>query len=181
MKVNFYLLSMWLFYIIVIVLSLPLFWKDVDICIVSMILPCLALITLLYVTGFFLFLTVKRKKDSPHLSVKITEIVPREYETLAFLASYFIPLVSFNLDKIRHQIVLVVLFVAIGIIYIRGNMYFANPTLSLLGFKSYTASIQFQDNSVLDDVILISSESLSSGKNVTYYKIDDKVYYAKIL
>lgn len=181
MKVNFYLLSMWLFYIIVIVLSLPLFWKDVDISIVSMILPCLTLITFLFATGFFLFLTVRRKKDSPHLSVKITEIVPREYETLAFLASYFIPLVSFNLDKIRHQIVLVVLFIAIGIIYIRGNMYFANPTLSLLGFKSYTASIQFQDNSVLNDVILISSENLSLGKNVTYYKIDDKVYYAKIL
>ena len=105
MKVNFYLLSMWLFYIIVIILSLPLFWRNnTDISIVSMTLPCLALITLLYVTGFFLFLTVKRKKDSPHLSVKITEIVPREYETLVFLASYFIPLVSFNLDKIRHQI-----------------------------------------------------------------------------
>lgn len=181
MKVNFYLLSMWLFYIMVIILSLPRFWEKEDVDTKMMVLPALALLCFLYVSMFFGWLVLKRRNDSHSLSVVIQDIQQRDYETLAFLASYFIPLVSFNLDKIRHQLVLIVLFIAIGIIYIRGNMYFANPTLSLLGFKSYTATIRYQNGEVKNDIVLISTQILSRNSRVTYLKIDEGVFYAKIL
>lgn len=180
-KVNFYLLSMWLFYIIVVILSLPAFWRTEKVDYVMLVLPSMAVLCLVYVSSFFCWLVWRRKADSHGLSVKIIEIQKRDYEALAFLASYFIPLVSFSLDKIRHQIVLVVLFIAIGIIYIRGRMYFANPTLSLLGFKSYTASIRYQNDFIENDVILISTRSLNCNDRITYLKIDENVYYAKIL
>lgn len=181
MKINFYLLSMWLFYIIVIILSLPCFWEKENVDVKMMLLSTLALVCFLYVSAFFGWLVIKRKNDSHSLSVEIQDIQQRDYETLAFLASYFIPLVSFNLDNIRHQLVLIVLFIAIGIIYIRGNMYFANPTLSLLGFKSYTASLVFQNGDVKGDIILISTQALSQNDRVTYLKIDEGVFYAKII
>ena len=181
MKVSFYLLSMWLFYIIFIILSAPRFWRCEELDVKMMIMPTLALVCFLYVSVFFGWLVIKRKNDSSNLSVTIQDIKQRDYETLAFLASYFIPLVSFNLDNIRHQLVLIVLFIAIGIIYIRGNMYFANPTLSLLGFKSYTASLVFQNGDVKGDVILISTRALSQNDRVTYLIIDEGVFYAKII
>lgn len=181
MKVGFYLLSMWLFYIIVIILSVPRFWGYEELDAKMMVLPTLALLCFLYVSVFFVWLVFKRRNDSHSLSVTIQGIQQRNYETLAFLASYFIPLVSFNLENIRHQLVLIVLFIAIGIIYIRGNMYFANPTLSLLGFKSYTASLVFQNGDVRGDIILISTQALSQNDRVTYLKIDEGVFYAKII
>lgn len=181
MKVNFYLLSMWLFYIIVIILSLPCFWEKENADVKMMILPALALLCLLYVSVFFGWLVIKRRNDSRSLSVVIQDLQRRDYETLAFLASYFIPLVSFNLDKIRHQLVLIVLFIAIGVIYIRGKMYFANPTLSLLGFKSYTVTITYQNGDVKGDIVLISTQALSQNDRVTCLKIDEGVFYAKIL
>lgn len=119
--------------------------------------------------------------DSHRLSVKIKEIEVRNYDTLAFLASYFIPLVSFNLGSIRHQLVLVILFVAIGVIYVQVGMYYANPTLALLGFKTYNSTITFQDGSVKSNLIIISRNELKKGDNITYIKIDENVYYAKLL
>lgn len=181
MKVSFYLLSMWLFYIIVIILSVPRFWRFEELDVKMMIMPTLALVCFLFVSVFFGWLVTWRKNDSSNLSVTIKDIQQRDYETLAFLASYFIPLVSFNLDNIRHQLVLIVLFIAIGVIYIRGNMYFANPTLSLLGFRSYTVSLVFQNGDVKGGVIIISSQALSQNDRVTYLEIDKGVFYAKII
>jgi hypothetical protein len=54
-------------------------------------------------------------------------------EHLVFLATYVIPLVGFKLDSMRDSINLGITLLLLGVIYVRTNLFYANPTLSLLG------------------------------------------------
>ena len=171
---------MWLFFAIVIILSFPES-ESVQIHWYSYILPILSFGALFYVSVFFYMRYLYRKKDSGNLAVKVENVSDSSYNTLAFIASYFVPLVSFDLNTIRHQIVLVILFIAVGIIYIRYGFYYSNPSLALLGLRVYSATIVFQDGSKQKTTI-ISRDCLEMNNIITYKEIDGKtVISAKIL
>ena len=177
MRTKFYLLSMWLFFIIVIILSFPEKESEWYLC----ILPGLSFLALLYVSVFFLTLFVNKKRDSAELAVKIIEVDDRSYDTLAFLAAYFIPLVSFEFNDFRHHVVLAILFVAIGVIYSQCGLYYANPSLALLGLRTYSGKIHFQNGDEMDNVVIVSHDRLRVNDNIVYFKIEESVFFAKVL
>ena len=68
---------------------------------------------------------------------EIKKIEGINYEHLTFLATYVVPLISFNFESGRHMIVLVLLLIVMGAIYIKTDLFYANPSLALLGFHIY--------------------------------------------
>ena len=97
---------------------------------------------------------------------------------MSFVASYFFPIVSFNLGATwQHAVVLAFLFVLIGAIYIKADIYYCNPTLMLLGFRVYDAEGLLNKNVGYKQVV-ISWGKLSDGDDIKYIPIDDKTSFA---
>lgn len=117
---------------------------------------------------------------SPDMPFRIKKIESINYEHLTFLATYVVPLVSFDFESGRQMIVLSLLLITMGIMYVKTNLFYANPALALLGFHIYRASAQFKIE-LRDDIVIISRDELTQNTEVAHIKLDDNVYYAKKL
>jgi hypothetical protein len=117
-------------------------------------------------------------KGATDIPFEIKKIEGIDYEHLTFLATYIVPLISFDFESGRQMIVLSLLLIVMGIIYIKTDLFYANPSLALLNFRIYRADGSFK-NGNREGIILISREKLSVGQKVTYIKLDDRIYYAK--
>jgi hypothetical protein len=65
-----------------------------------------------------------------------------------------------------------------GAIYIRTDLFYANPTLAILRFRIYKVSGSFRGGETRDNIILICREKLNKNDRVKYIKIDERIYYA---
>lgn len=115
-------------------------------------------------------------QGSTEIPFKITKVKSINYEHLTFLATYLIPLISFDFDDSRQMIVLFLLLFFMGIIYIKTDLFYANPSLALLGFHIYECDGRFK-NGERQNIILVSRELLSEDDDVAYIKLDERIYY----
>lgn len=67
-----------------------------------------------------------------------------------------------------------------GIIYIKTDLFYANPSLALLKFHIYKVDGSFKTGDHAN-IILLSRYRLSEKQKVSYIKLDDRIYYAKPL
>lgn len=117
-------------------------------------------------------------KGATDIPFEITKIESINYEHLTFLATYVVPLIGFDFSSGRQMIVLALLLIVMGIIYIKTDLFYANPSLALLGFHIYRSNGEFK-NGNREGIVLISRERLNEGQKVSYIKLDDRIYYAK--
>nr|WP_270455396.1 hypothetical protein [Klebsiella quasipneumoniae] len=76
------------------------------------------------------------------------------------------------------MVVLAALLVIMGIIYIKTDLFYANPSLALLGFNIYKVDINISENVIRESVIVITRRKLEVGKMFSYIVLDDRVYYS---
>jgi hypothetical protein len=76
------------------------------------------------------------------------------------------------------MIVLALLLVVMGIIYIKTDLFYANPSLALLGFHIYRANGNFK-NGNREGIILICRKRLTKKQKVSYIKLDNRIYYVR--
>lgn len=132
---------------------------------------------------FFVYLYLKKswKKNAAELSVKVTKIDNINFDTLTLIASFCVPLVSFNYQQVNHWIVLVLLLIVIGVIFCRSDGFYNNPTLALLGFRLYKAKFKTQEldqNSNNKSLVFISQDNIEINDSIRYVLLSDKVGYA---
>lgn len=184
-KIGLYFLSLWLLFVLIIVITakIPIcFSKECSFVgfgflVKTNIIPLLCLFAL--IIGFFSYTDFKfQMKGTPELSFKITELENIDYEHLTFLTTYIIPLVCFQFENLRYVIVFVILLIVIGSIYIRTDLFYANPTLAILQFKIYKVSGDFRNNEKRINKIIISKDKLCKDDRVKYFKLDERIYYA---
>lgn len=186
-KIGFYLLSMVFFLLIVCILS----W-DVPISFAEgsqfvgfkaifttkgILIPLICSVLLLYVAGFLLWLRyfTKGTRIGP---IEISNLDNENSEVMSFVASYFFPLVSFNVGgSWRHVVVLFLLFVLIGLIYIKSNLYYCNPTLSIFGFHVYKVNGRTSSRKSFCKTV-ITFRKISSSDKFKYISIDDNTCFA---
>lgn len=184
-KFELYILSLWLLFLLIIIVTI-----DIPLCfgggckfigfeeIISRnIVPVVsaAFIGL----GFLYYLRFDYKvSGSASIPVEISSVEDVSYEHLTFLTTYIIPLICFNLESVRYLIALFVLLFVIGIIYVRTDRFFANPTLAVLGFRLYSAVVKRRTGKEVK-VTLISKGVLSSGDKIRFLELDARVYYAR--
>lgn len=184
-KVNLYILSLGLLFMFFIIITLKFpdtsfdirdleSWKDI---LASNIISVICFIMLIYC--YFAYkkfeFDLRGATDIPFEVKKIESI---NYEHLTFLATYIIPLISFDFESTRQMIVLGSLLVVMGVIYIKTDLFYANPSLALLGFHIYKVDGDFK-NGNRDDIVVISREKIILGQKISYIKLDDRIYYAK--
>ncbi len=117
-------------------------------------------------------------KGTTEIPFEIKKCEGINYEHLTFLATYVVPLISFDFGSGRHMIVLGLLLVVMGAIYIKTDLFYANPSLALLGFHIYRADGHFKTGE-RNGIILVCKERIQAGQKVSYIKLDDRIYYVK--
>lgn len=184
-KIGLYFLSLWLLFVLIIIITVK-----VPICfsgncsfvgflylLFNNIIPILSLFAILIgIVSYFDF--TYQMKGTPELSFKITEIENIDYEHLTFLTTYIIPLVCFQFDNLRYIIVFILLLIVIGSIYIRTDLFYANPTLAILQFRIYKVTGEFRLGEISKSRILICKQTLKKDDRVKYFRLDDRIYYA---
>lgn len=186
-KIELYLISLWLLFLLIIIITI-----DIPICFDdncsfigfrkifnSNITPFLALCFL--IIGIICVYRFKYKiSGSEQTPITINKIENKNYEHLTFLSTYIIPLIAFDLTKPKYLVVLIILLIAIGAIYLKTNLFYSNPTLAILGYRIYRADAKFRTEH-RTDIILISRENLEVNQNVSYRKIDENIYYVRVI
>jgi len=133
---------------------------------------------------FFIFLIILSllsyaifQNDSRYgnkIATKFTGVTSSNFDHLTFLSTYIIPLITFNLNEPRSFLVVVILLLMIGMIYVKSNLYYLNPTLLLFGYKIYRAK---KDQ---EEVVLIAKRNISEMSNKLQYKdLDNNIYLIK--
>ena len=184
-KIGLFFLSLWLLFLLMIVITIdiPLCFSEncefvgFEYLLSHNIVPIISFIAM--IIGVLSYFDFKfQMNGSPELSFVINEIESVDYEHLTFLTTYIVPLVTFNFASLRYQIVFAILLLVIGIIYIRTDMFYANPTLAILKFRIYKVNGTFRGNITKKNRILITREVLSANDRVKYIKLDERIYYA---
>lgn len=186
-KSGMYLLSLWLLFVLIFINKV-----SIDICLACKFadgpqlweiakansLP-LACIGMLLISGCFYIAfarLIRGAKDGPY---KVTEIEDKNTEHLVFLATYVIPLVGFGLESVRQIINLSITLVLLGAIYIRTNLFYANPTLSLLGFKIFVVKLEGQGAPLPQPCVLISREEIELSDSINVMQLDKRIFFVR--
>lgn len=89
------------------------------------------------------------------------------------MTTYIIPLICFNLDSVRYSVALLIILFVIGIIYVKTDKFYANPTLAVLGFKLYTIEVSGKK------ITVITRDKLDENSIITFEHLDEKVVYGR--
>lgn len=183
-KIDLYILSLGLLFIFFIIISFKIpdsfCFKRMEcwqLLIVENPLSAASVLALIYCA----FSYAKINSDfnrAGELPFKIKKLKNINYEHLTFLATYIVPLISFDLNNRRQIVVLGLLLVVMGAIYIKTDLFYANPALALFGFHIYLASGEFK-NGDRDDITLICRDRLRIDQRVVYIRLDDRIYYVR--
>lgn len=117
-------------------------------------------------------------KGATDIPFEVTKVEGINYEHLTFLATYVIPLISFEFSSTRQLAVFVLLLLVMCVIYIKTDLFYANPSLALLGFQIYRANGNFKVGT-RENIILISKCKIVENQKLSYIKLDDRIYYVK--
>lgn len=185
-KMGLYILSLMLLFVFIIILSAKIpfcygsschfigFYQLASSNIISII--CLIFIGIaFYFYRRFKGLTKVNNADC----VTITACQSESYESLTFLATYIVPFMGFSFDDPQKNLAYFLLIVVIGLIFIKTDKYYANPTLALFGYKLYRVNISYSGSSEVKNVIAISMDVLTVGDQVFYSFFDDYVFIAR--
>lgn len=184
-KVDLYVLSLGVLFVFILIMTIELPEGVVDFKHVSSwvrffgfnIFPSIIFASLCYaVFAYFRFdFDLKGATDIPF---QVTKVEGINYEHLTFLATYVIPLISFEFSSTRQLAVFVLLLLVMCVIYIKTDLFYANPSLALLGFQIYRANGNFKTG-VRENIILICKCKIVENQKLSYIKLDDRIYYVK--
>jgi hypothetical protein len=175
MKFELYLISLWLLFILMIVVKV-----DIPVCfgtdchyigtlelISTNVLPVISLVFIVVIAICYLRFRY-RIQSNLSLPVVAEKVEDLSYEHLTFLTTYIVPLICFNLDNARYIIALFILLIVIGQIYVKTDKFYANPTLAILGFRLYKVEI----NGV--SKVLITTQRIADSDKIVFTTIDEK-------
>lgn len=196
-EIKLYILSLAILFLIVLLITFDLSFLDsVDNC--SIPLECAAeknnsqvlleaiksnwlpvLMAILISYCFFIKYEFEHKLDGgAGDSLNIIECESQDYEYLTFLATYIIPFFGFSFTEIGRLLAYAVLLVVIGIIFVKTEKYYANPTLAVFGYRIYKVTLT-DGTDEYKSVVAITKGKLSSGNTVKFKNLSENVFFVR--
>ena len=102
---------------------------------------------------------------------KAVDIKPSAKINFQYFLAYIIPFIAMDIDSTRQLVAYLVLFIFIGILYIRTELLYVNPTLTLLGYNIF--KIKTEDETIM----LITKNKYENALNDAITVIDRDLYY----
>lgn len=175
MKFELYLVSLWLLFVLMIVVKLEFpvcFDSDCHYIgtlklISTNALPAISIVMIVIIAVCY-FRFRYRTQSNISLPVEAKKVEDLSYEHLTFLTTYIVPLICFNLDNVRYVIALFILLIVIGLIYVKTDKFYANPTLAILGFRLYKLEVDGVSK------VLITTQRIAEFDKIVFTVIDEK-------
>jgi len=183
LKIQLYILSLWLLFLLLFVnkVNIPICYENCEFIgfkelFLTNIIPLVCLVFILF--GFAFYYKFKYIiKGARSLPEQIVEVENINWEHLTFLVTYVVPLLSFDLDfdlsKDRNGLMFILVLIIIGLIYVKTNMFYNNPTLAILGYHIYKVNTTNKNH-----IVLISKDTLVETNWIEYKHISDNIYFA---
>ncbi|MBK0003389.1 anti-phage protein KwaA [Erwinia sp. S38] len=133
---------------------------------------------IMIVAGAFIFLYLLFSfRSGWSVACTVSDVKNESHEHLEFLTTYVMPLVFTDVNSKRTMLNLLIMIVAIGMIYVKTNRFYSNPSLALLGFRIFKAKIH--DRGTKEYVIICHGE-IDENSTVKYIKLDNNTCLVKI-
>lgn len=113
--------------------------------------------------ALFLLMNNNRKVATKKVKIDVVKNRTAEYY-LAYYSLFILSLIGFSLVDIVDIIVLVLLLTVLGIVYIKNELYFINPTINI--FRSFIYEVEYTSGKEKIGKLLISKDKLTTGKIV---------------
>lgn len=181
LKIKFYIISILILLVLAVFIDIKLFDSNGAFLGVYDLICCnwFSIISIIFIIMGFIFLLLQNHElnGATNPCCRITKIENVNYEFLTFLTTYIIPLICFDFDKTRYKIVFLILLIIIGIVFVKMNLYVANPILAIMGYRLYKVSVdKKKDNK---DILVISRSELFINDSIDWIKLDDTCWYVK--
>ncbi|OLQ85860.1 hypothetical protein BIY22_13315 [Vibrio panuliri] len=119
-----------------------------------------------------------RLKGDAGDSLRITKCKSENYEHLTFLATYIIPFFGFSFSETGRLVAYLILLIIIGIIFVKTDKYYANPTLAIFGYKLYRTTLSDAQH-LYEDVVVITKSDLRENQKVNYKYLSNNVFFVR--
>ena len=100
------------------------------------------------------------------IALKKTKNRSAEYY-LAYYSLFILALIEFSLTDWIDLVVLILLLIVLGIVYVKNDLFFMNPTINI--FQSYIYEVEYEIDQAKITKLIISPEKLSEGNIIEVY------------
>ena len=107
---------------------------------------------------FLLILLSGCSNKNNNISSKILRVKNINYNYLMFFVTYIIPLICFDVSDVREFIILIFLLIVLGILFVKTNVYYQNPTLALMGFNLYEVDMIYKGKEINNVIVIIDGK-----------------------
>ena len=116
----------------------------------------------IFLVGTALYFLLKRNQRTSVYTITLKTVKNRSAEYyLAYYSLFILALIEFSLTDPVDLVVLVLLLIVLGIVYIKNDLFFMNPTINI--FQSYIYEIEYMTNQTIISKLIISPVKLSEG------------------
>lgn len=121
--------------------------------------------------GFFITLRVYNKIQGERRDA--TDIKSEGIVNFQYFLAYIIPFVAMDIDQTRQLLAYLVLFIFIGILYVKTDLIYVNPTLTILGFNLLRFKTEYED------AMLITRNNVEKALSNNVIPMDRGLYYER--
>lgn len=112
--------------------------------------------------GLLIMWLLKRDKKAGSYTVTLKGVKNRSAEYyLEYYSLFILALIEFSLTDPIDLIVLVLLLVVLGVVYIKNDLFFMNPTINI--FRSFIYEVEYETSQATITKLIISPVKLSEG------------------
>lgn len=90
------------------------------------------------IAAYFIFVTRLLTRDH----ITLTSVEDKAGDVGGYLATYLLPIVVISTPSVPDIIAYVVVFLAIGLVFVRSRLIYVNPTFALLGYGLFWVATQ---------------------------------------
>ena len=138
----------------------------------------------LFVDAFFLVLSVavvimlqvifsQSRSISPEI-IRLVEVENINRMNLEYLVVYILPFLGLDFAALNMDAAILFLFVVMGLMYVRSNSIYLNPTLTLIGLNIF--KVKTAEN---EDAVIITRKKLKSDENGEVVQLTEGVFFGR--
>lgn len=125
----------------------------------------IAEIAFIILIGCTFFLLLKRNKKTSVYTITLMKVKNRSAEYyLAYYSLFILALIELSLTDPSDLVVLLLLLIVLGVVYIKNDLFFMNPTINI--FQSYIYEVEYDISQETITKLIISPKKLSEGNIV---------------
>lgn len=108
---------------------------------------------------------LKRNRKTGVYTIILKSVKNRSAEYyLGYYSLFILALIEFSLTNPIDLVVLLLLLIVLGIVYIKNDLFFMNPTINI--FQSYIYEVEYNIGQAAITRLIISSEKLLEGDTI---------------